>query len=427
MKFAKNLLAACALAALVPMQNAAAQAPASATFTIAVIPDTQNYVDFNHQKDAGFAFDAAPMLLEQMQFVADHTRSQGGDIDFVMTLGDAWQHQTLPIDPRSQALGLKRGNNPMIDAFLAPTPKVLTVEAPKVREAYELINGKVPFSAVPGNHDYDAQFPDSNHPPKPVIKSEEDIGMLHVGGLDNWRSVFSDQSDFFKGKPWYVASHDGGADNAQIFNAGGYTFLHIGLQFDAPEASLKWAEEIVKRYPGLPTIISTHDFLQTGGAREPNPIVDNHALDPDANTPQMMWDTFIARHDQIFMVLCGHEHAQWFRTDPNRFGHPVYQLLSDYQGRQQTVKDAGAKSAPEGIGDGWMRLMTFDFASSVPKVKVRTYSTHYKKFSSEVADYAKWYKGQEHPKMDDADFNAMDEFSFELTDFRARFGAPKAL
>jgi hypothetical protein len=40
-------------------------------------------------------------------------------------------------------------------------------------------------------------------------------------------------------------------------------------------------------------------------------------------------------------VLCGHQPGQAFRTDPNAFGHPVYQVLADYQERWQTAKDVG--------------------------------------------------------------------------------------
>ena len=39
-------------------------APAPETrFTIAVIPDTQNYMDYTHQKAEGFAFDASEMFI----------------------------------------------------------------------------------------------------------------------------------------------------------------------------------------------------------------------------------------------------------------------------------------------------------------------------------------------------------------------------
>lgn len=419
MKSVHALLAAALLAA---SANAADR-----SFTIAVIPDTQNYVDYTHQTAEKFPFDARDMYLEQMRYIAGHLKSQGGDIAFVTGLGDVWQHQTMKIDPAHEARGFKRIPNPIMDPEFAPTPKVKEIEMPVAKAGYEMLAGKTPFSVVPGNHDYDAMWTDANHPPAAKFVDMSSLGMLHSGGLDNFRSVFGADTPFFKGQQWYVAAHDGGADSAQIFTAGGYRFLHIGLQFDAPNASLEWAAEVIKRYPGLPTIISTHDFLQTSGERIPNPIIDNHAVDPQDNTPQMMWDKFISQHDQIFMVLCGHEHAQAFRNDPNRFGHSVYQILSDYQSRGQTAKAAGVtfRSDEEGIGDGWFRLMAFDMGGATPKVHVHTYSSYYKKESADTADYAAWYKAHEKPKLSDADFHAQDDFTFDLTDFVARFGKPR--
>lgn len=395
-------------------------------FTIAAIPDTQNYVDYTHQTAEGFKFDADKMFLTQMRYVADNLKANGGDIVFVTALGDVWQHQSKPIDPAHAARGFRRAANPILDSLFAPTTKVTTVEIPTAREGYAMIAGKVPFSVVPGNHDYDAMWTDANHPPAAVFKDESSLGMLHAGGLDNFRSLFGADQPFFKDKPWYVASHDGGADSAQIFTAGGYKFLHIGLQFDAPNASLEWAAGIIAQYPGLPTIISTHDYLNTEGQRVPNPMIDNAAVDRQDNNPQAVWDKFVSQHDQIFLVLCGHEHGQARRVDMNKFGHPVWQILSDYQDRHQTALDAGI---PEqrglGIGDGWLRLMAFDMSPETPTIRVRTYSTHYKKQSSDTADYAKWYKAGEQPQLSDADFHGTDDFSVDLTNFKQRFGQPK--
>ena len=45
-------------------------------FTIAMIPDTQNYTDYTHQKAEGFAIDASELFLEQLGWVADHARSR---------------------------------------------------------------------------------------------------------------------------------------------------------------------------------------------------------------------------------------------------------------------------------------------------------------------------------------------------------------
>jgi len=114
------------------------------------------------------------------------------------------------------------------------------------------------------------------------------------------------------------------------------------------------------------------------------------------------------------------------RVDDNRFGHKVYQVLADYQDRKQSAIDAGATLSPGlGIGDGWMRLMTFDFSAAIPRVTVRTYSTHYGQDSAQTEKYAAWYKAQEKPKLSDADFLAQDDFSIDLTDFRARFQPQK--
>jgi hypothetical protein len=391
-----------------------------ARFTIAVIPDTQNYVDFQHQKADGFPFGAKPMFIEQMRFIAQHLESAGGEIAFVTGLGDIWQHQSLDMDPGHAARGytFHKFSGQYAKDF-GPQPKTRSVEMPAAAEGYDLIAGKVPFSVVPGNHDFDAMWV----PPPPAGGWDKTKQITaHVGGTSNFTSVFGSRSHYFRGKPWYVASHDQGADSAQIFTAGGYRFLHIGLQFDPPDASLAWAATVLDRYRGLPTILSTHDFMNRRKQRIASPEIDNHALDPQDNNPEMVWQKLVVTHPQIFMVLAGHQGGQATRIDRNKAGGEVYQLLSDYQDRGQVLKEAGLTLGPMlGMGDGWMRLMAFDMAAKVPTVHVRTYSTHYKAFSNELPSYAAWYKAAEKPELSDQAFNAEDDFTLTLTDFRARF------
>ena len=431
---ALGLFAACAAApsqpAALTAQPPEASAPADTVFTIAVIPDTQNYLDFTHQTAEGFPFDASELFLEQMAYIAENLESAGGEIACVTSLGDVWQHQSLEIDAEHAACGFRKVPNPILDAHFAPTEKVKTVEMPKAHEGFSLIAGKTPFSVVPGNHDYDAMWSDSKFPPRALTPADVDpndltsLGVLHPGGLDNFRSVFGAETAFFKGQPWYVASHDGGADSAQIFEAGGYRFLHIGLQFDPPNDTLTWAASVIEAHKGLPTIISTHDYLSKEGKRVPNAMVDGNAVDPIHNTPEMVWEKLISQHDQIFLVLCGHQHGQAWRVDENASGNKVWQVLADYQDRNQTLKDIGFKSDwPVGIGDGWMRLMTFDFGAATPVLKVQTYSTFYDQLSREVADYAAWYKPGEQPHLSDEAFHNTDDYTLSLEDFRARFDA----
>ena len=56
------LLAACA--ATPP------SAPADRAFTLAVLPDTQNYMDYTHQQAEGFPFDAHDQFMGQMRYIA---------------------------------------------------------------------------------------------------------------------------------------------------------------------------------------------------------------------------------------------------------------------------------------------------------------------------------------------------------------------
>ncbi len=90
----------------------AEQAPADTSFTIAVIPDTQNYLDFTHQTAEGFPFDASELFLEQMAYIAENLESEGGEIAFVTSLGDVWQHQTLEMDAEHAARGFRKVANP---------------------------------------------------------------------------------------------------------------------------------------------------------------------------------------------------------------------------------------------------------------------------------------------------------------------------
>jgi hypothetical protein len=71
-----------------------------------------------------------------------------------------------------------------------------------------------------------------------------------------------------------------------------------------------------------------------------------------------------------------------------------------------------------------MRLLNFDFTGPVARLQVRTYSTHFKAYASDLPEYARWYRSREKPELSDADFLAEEEFTLELDDFFSRFGTP---
>ena len=420
---------ACAIGALA----ASLAHAAGRSFSIAVVPDTQNMIDYKHQRAAGFPFDASDLFLGEMRWIAEHSVTRGGDIAFVAAVGDVWQHQSVATDEAHMRRGFQAIPNPWFATELEVTPRTHAIELPMAREGYQILSrAGVPFGVAPGNHDYDAMWSDSRYPPvsdqSKIDMTPKTLGMLHVGGLNNFRSVFGPNQSLFGGKPWYVANLASGANSAQTFSAGGYTFLHIALEMSPSDAVLKWARSVIAKYPGVPTIVTTHDYLNAKGERRANPIVDLAAIDKTHNSAEDLWKELISTQDQIFLVLCGHHHGVATRTDKNTKGHEVLQLLADYQDRGQAAVDAGAplvRGKPTPIGDAWLRVLTFDTGASPPTLRVRTFSPHYKAFADELKSYAAWYKAQETPGLDDSAFVAKDAFSMSLTDFRARFGEPR--
>lgn len=410
-----------------------------ASFTLAMIPDTQNYLDYSHQTAEGFALDASELFIEQMRWLADRGIAKGGEIAFVAAVGDVWEHQSEPVDPDHAARGLERIENPYLSRRVYPTPQTRTAEIPKAIEGYRLISeAGIPFGVAPGNHDYDAMWSVAGFPPNiaknpaELAWTPEDIGMLHVGGLDNFRSAFGSNSPFFDGRSWYVASFRGGANSAQVFTAAGYRFLHLALEMHPDDEVLDWAQSVIERYQGYPTILTTHDYLSPKGERVAAAIIDLARVDPGFhNSAQEVWQALIAPNDQVFLVLCGHQHGQALRVDRNQAGHAVYQILADYQDRGRAGLEAGQPldphlGRPVGIGDGWLRLLRFELGSATPRIAVRTYSTYFKRTSSELAEYADWYREHEQAGMSDAEFLAAEHYELTLEDFRERFGAPRA-
>ncbi len=435
LRLAVGVALACAVFAATPAsaQPADAAPLSGARFTLAVIPDTQNYIDFHNQRAQGFPFDARELFFDQLAYVERHLQAEGGSIAFVSAVGDVWQHSPgdKP-DPDSAARGLRSTPSVLLEQAASPQWRdaIVQVELPAAVAGYTMIAGKTPFALVPGNHDYDAVWTDARHPPDPSAHigpgRPSGLGILLLGGLELWRRTFGRETAFFRGKPWYVSSFHDGADSAVIFGAAGRRFLHLGLEMQPDDAVLDWARGVIARYPGVPTIVTTHQYLKPDGVRGADPMLQLSVADPRHNDPEALWRKFIAVNDQIFLVLNGHEEGAARRVDLNVKGHKVYQLLSDYQERRQSFIDV-APGDPRtlhfpGVGDGWMRLMEFDLTPGDEKVHVRTYSTYFHADARDLPNYARWYKAVEHPDLTDEQFLDQDDFTLSLDDFPERFG-----
>lgn len=322
-------------------------------FTVAVIPDTQSYVDqFVRQPQSGQLFN------DQMAWLASQKASK--NIVFTAGVGDIAQRGD---DYNDEWVRAAQGYGRLADAGMA-------------------------FGVVPGNHDYD------------------NMTARNYNGLTKYNEYFGANSQLFAGKSWYGGSYtdpgptaasaaNAGGSSYQIFSGGGRQYLHIGLDMESNNANLAWAQSVLDSHPNMPAIVTTHIYLrwyndsvtEPSGPRRRD---DNFrtTIDPTRNNAQALWNKFLSvNDDQVFMVLSGHNfYGQWNtqtrRIDPGVNGNNILQLQADFQAVPSYNAD-GVIIPDLGKGGGWVRLMEFDTEAN--QLHVRTYSTVLGMYSTDPA------------------------------------------
>ena len=322
-------------------------------FTIVALTDTQNYLC----SVPNCAENWPEIFEQQTRWIVNNINTQ--NIAFVTHEGDV----------------VDKGTN--------------TGEWENADTAMSLLDNLIPYSVAIGDHDYDVEE-------------------LRSSGASNYIKYFGPNR--YKNYDWYGGSAPNSLGHYQYFSAGGRTFLHIALEWEAPgpvtdpTTPLGWAQKIISENEGMPTIITTHAYITD------NPDVLGHSEkldedDKDGSTGQEIWEQLVKPNAQVFMVLNGHFHrgggkgqnaypddGEYHQVSVNDAGQNVYEMLANYQ------------DYPVG-GDGWLRLIRFipgdDTGNDV--ISVKTYSP-YKDALGEDA-----YQTE-----------PLSEFSFEL-DFTERF------
>jgi len=199
-----------------------------------------------------------------------------------------------------------------------------------------LDNGNFGWGMAPGNHD------------------------LNGGPGTNFNYYFPFSR--FSGETWYGgAFNDFSTNNYELFKGGDDDYLILHLQYDANDTILSWANTVIAAHPEARVIVTTHRFLLADGTRD------------TATSVQHLWDNVITPHaDQVFLVLCGHYVTSGVgeanRTDIVN-GHPVHQLLADYQTRTSG-------------GTGWLRIL--EFRPAEDKIYVKTYSPYLSQYETDA-------------------------------------------
>lgn len=120
------------------------------------------------------------------------------------------------------------------------------------------------------------------------------------------------------------------SDNSYYtFTAGGVKWIVVSLEFCAREAAAQWMDQVLKEHPDHNAIVLTHYHLTGKGEISPNNAGygDMKVID--------IFEKYIKPNKNVLMVLSGHTCWSAKRIDKGTQGNDIYQILQDYQCKEE--------------------------------------------------------------------------------------------
>lgn len=253
-------------------------------FTVGVLPDTQYLFDEDRS-------DPAP-VRQTFRFLTGERERR--NIAFMTHLGDVTEHGT------EHEFGL-------------------------AGDAFRVIDGKVPYSVLAGNHDVRSGTDDQRG----------DSAYLRTFGPAR-----------YAGMPTFGGASPDGYNSYHVLDAGGRRWLVLALDWRISAKGIQWAQGVIDANSDVPVILTTHDLAwadQSGDA----------AL---SQFGQRLWNDLIRRNDQIFLTLNGHYWPPGRTVLKNDAGNDVHVHIVNYQDRYYG-------------GAGMIRLYAFDLVRKVIDVE----------------------------------------------------------
>lgn len=258
------------------------------------IPDVQTMVRYNPNR-----------YNSTMKWLADNAESQ--KMAFAFQVGD------LSDDGKMEdlfAVAAYGYNMRDLAAVLATGQPTLGISQ---------LDGKLPYSFVPGNHDYD-----------------DGCNAVRDTGYYNKYFPYAkySQMDNFGGA--YI---EGQMDNYYVkYEVCGVKYLVLNLEFGPRLSVLRWAGRVCEAHPDYRVIVSTHAYVDPNGEiMHEGSRYSATAYWKSANVGQttgvQMWEGLIKRYSNIFMVFSGHNGTDdvVVRHDVGDHGNKITSVLIDAQ------------------------------------------------------------------------------------------------
>ncbi|MDF3065146.1 MAG: hypothetical protein K0R38_747 [Polyangiaceae bacterium] len=191
-------------------------ADAQETFSVVLIPDTQNYSEFS----------SYGVYQHQMQWIVNNRAAR--NIKFAVHLGDITNHDT-------------------------------TAEYDVASAAHSLLDvAGAPYSMTIGHHDI--------YPSAQVYKRES----LYASFFGQAR---------YQGESFYGGAYDSSnMNNYTYFESGGAKFMVVSVEFTPRKDVVTWANQVIKNHPDRRVIVATHCHMDAN-AEHAKGCADNYDLE----------------------------------------------------------------------------------------------------------------------------------------------------
>ena len=288
--------------------------------TIAILPDTQSYVRWKDE-----------IMTDQLDWLVNNKTDL--NLTFVSHVGDIVQNWD---------------SSPTEWSFVQ-------TEMAKLKTAH------IPYSLLPGNHDYAYMTRNST-----VFNTY--FPRLNYSDMTSFGGTYDENSD----NQYHVFTIDKDKPGTLGYGTPDDKLLIISLEFGPREAVVNWARGILSNpsFSDIPAIIITHAYLQPDGDLlehgDTHAASNGYGLGADVYDGDELWDALVHPYNNVRFVFCGHDgestDGSALRTshhdDPDTGdGSPIYQLMTNYQ--YYPVNEAGY-------------LVLLNFTSN--SVSMRTYS-----------------------------------------------------
>jgi hypothetical protein len=308
------------------------------SWSMIVLPDFQNYTKWGRNQ---------PIMDLMMRWIEENIDTL--NVKMVVCVGDLIQN-----------------NEKIINDFDGNQTTKQQWES--VSNAFKILDGKVPYIAAAGNHEYSIDRQGNR------TSLYTDYFYTERNHLNQKYLVQNTRNE--QGRPTLENSA------LEIKGLNGKDYLFLTAEYAPRDTVITWAKNVadLEQYKNHRIILVTHAFVNNKDERPSNAPtwlywepynVNNEVLKSasiplaNSNSPEQVWQKLVHPSKNIELVVSGHYPGEGYRADKNQAGKTVHQMMFDTQ-------SLGGGHRNGNGGDGWLRIL--EFYPDGKTVEVKTYS-----------------------------------------------------